>query len=181
MSCLIIRISWVPDKNTDSQASRCSSESDSPGRGLGISALKIPPSDPSDEASLQNTGSSDPLVLSSCCVSEVPMRSPDGQPSALTSQLPHRSKSVHPCKPLFLHLKNRGWAGSVGQVVKVLCTLLLRPGVAGSDPGHGPAPLVSHAVEASHIQSRGSLAQIAQGESSSQKKKGEKYLSQGIL
>ena len=40
----------------------------------------------------------------------------------------------------------------------------------GLDPGCGPTPLISHAVEASHIQSRGILAQmLAQGESSSQK------------
>ena len=34
----------------------------------------------------------------------------------------------------------------------------------GLDPGHRPAPLISHAVEASHIQNRGGLAQmLAQG------------------
>ena len=31
-------------------------------------------------------------------------------------------------------------------------------GFAGSDPGCGSTPLISHAVEASHIQSRGRLA-----------------------
>ena len=31
---------------------------------------------------------------------------------------------------------------------------------AGSDPGSRPTPLISHAVEASHIQSRGGLAHI---------------------
>ena len=29
-----------------------------------------------------------------------------------------------------------------------------------SDPGHGPTPLISHAMEASHTQSGGGLAQM---------------------
>ena len=33
-------------------------------------------------------------------------------------------------------------------------------GFAGLDPGCGPAPPISHAMEASHIQSRGRLAQV---------------------
>ena len=46
------------------------------------------------------------------------------------------------------------------------------PGFTGSDPGHGPAPLTSHAVAVSHIQNRGRLAQVlAQGQSSSSKKR----------
>lgn len=49
-----------------------------------------------------------------------------------------------------------------GRVVKVPC--LQWPRFEGSDPGCGPTPLISHAVEASHIQSRGKLAQVlAQG------------------
>ena len=37
-------------------------------------------------------------------------------------------------------------------------------GFTGSDPGCGPTPLISHHVAASHIQSRGRLAQrLAQG------------------
>ena len=47
-----------------------------------------------------------------------------------------------------------------GQVVKVPCALLQWPGFTGSDPGHGPTPLISHAVEVSHIQNRGRLAQM---------------------
>ena len=40
----------------------------------------------------------------------------------------------------------------------------------GSDPGHGPTPFISHALEASHLQSRGRLAQtLTQGKSSSAK------------
>ena len=34
------------------------------------------------------------------------------------------------------------------------------PGLAGSDPGCRPTPFMSHAVEASHIQSRGRLVQM---------------------
>ena len=53
------------------------------------------------------------------------------------------------------------WRGQPhGRVVGVLCPLLQQPGFAGLDPGCWPAPLVSHAVEASHIQSRGRLAQM---------------------
>ena len=45
----------------------------------------------------------------------------------------------------------------------------------GSDSRCGPTPLISHAVEASHIQSRGRLAQmLAQSKSSSAKKKRER-------
>ena len=54
-----------------------------------------------------------------------------------------------------------------GSVVKVQHALLWWPGFRGSDPGHGPTPLFSHAVEVSHIQSGGGLAQmLAQGKSS---------------
>ena len=52
------------------------------------------------------------------------------------------------------------------QVVKVPHPLLWWPGFVGSDPGHGCTPLISHAVEASHIQNRGRLAEmLAHGES----------------
>ena len=69
--------------------------------------------------------------------------------------------------------KKGGGTGPVGQVVKVLCVPLLWPGFAGSDPGCGPAPLISHAVEASYVESRGRLAQmLAQGKISSSKKRG---------
>ena len=48
------------------------------------------------------------------------------------------------------------------------------PGFAGSDPRCRPTPLISCAVEVSHLQSRGRLAQmLAQGESSSKKKLAE--------
>ena len=57
-------------------------------------------------------------------------------------------------------------------MVKVPHALLQQPGFMGSDPGHGPTPLISHAVEASHIQSRGRLAQmLVQGKFLHQKKK----------
>ena len=42
------------------------------------------------------------------------------------------------------------------------------PGFIGSDPQHGPTPLISQAVAVTHIQNRGRLAQmLAKGESSS--------------
>ena len=67
---------------------------------------------------------------------------------------------------------SRGWPR--GQVVKIPRALLRWPGFAGSDPGCRPTPLISHAMEASHVQSRGRLAQmLAQGLSSSSKKRGE--------
>ena len=45
-------------------------------------------------------------------------------------------------------------------------------GLAGSDPECRPTPVISHALEASHIQRRGRLAQVlAQGKSSSHKHK----------
>ena len=38
------------------------------------------------------------------------------------------------------------------------------PGFTASDPGYTPTSLISHTVDASHIQSRGRLAQtLAQG------------------
>ena len=38
------------------------------------------------------------------------------------------------------------------------------PEFACLDPGHGPTPLISHAVETSRVQGRGGLAQmLAQG------------------
>ena len=53
--------------------------------------------------------------------------------------------------------------------------LLWWQGFSGLDPRRTPTPLISHAVEASHIQSRGGLAQmLAQGESSSLQKKERK-------
>ena len=52
-------------------------------------------------------------------------------------------------------------AKPVGVVVKFD---MLPFGGPGSDPRHGPTPLVSHAVVITHIQSRGILAQmLAQG------------------
>ena len=52
-----------------------------------------------------------------------------------------------------------------GQMVKALHAPLLHPEFADSDPGGGPIPLSSRAVEGSHIQkNRGGLAQmLAQG------------------
>ena len=37
------------------------------------------------------------------------------------------------------------------------------PGFAGSDPSHGPTPLVSHAVAVTHTQSRRLAQMLAQG------------------
>ena len=57
---------------------------------------------------------------------------------------------------------NGGWP--CGQVVKVPCALLQQLRLVGLDPGCQPTPLISHAVEASHVQNRGRLAQmLAQG------------------
>ena len=51
-----------------------------------------------------------------------------------------------------------------GLVVKVPCALLWQPRFTGLDPWCRTAPLISHAVVASHIQSRGRLTQtLAQG------------------
>ena len=49
-----------------------------------------------------------------------------------------------------LTVKNLGWGQPRGQVAKVPHTRLRWPGFAGSDPGCGPTPLISHAAEASH-------------------------------
>ena len=63
------------------------------------------------------------------------------------------------------------WGLAHGRVVQVLSAQLPWPKFAGSDLRHGPTPLISHAVKASHIQNRGRLVQmLAQGKSSSQKK-----------
>ena len=54
----------------------------------------------------------------------------------------------------------------------------------GSDTQYRPTPLISHAAEASHIQSRGRLAQmLVQGESSSpgKKKEGKEILHVVVL
>ena len=61
-------------------------------------------------------------------------------------------------KVLPLKMNNRGWPH--GQVVKVPHALLQWPGFMGSDPGHGPTPFISHAVEVSHVPNRGRLAQM---------------------
>ena len=67
--------------------------------------------------------------------------------------------------------KEGGLVWPCGQVAKVPCALPRQLGFAGLDPGHGPTPLISHAVEASHMRSRGRLAQqLAQGKSFSSKK-----------
>ena len=56
----------------------------------------------------------------------------------------------------------QGWPH--GQMVQVSHALFQWPQFVGSDPGYGPTLLISHAVEASHIQRRGRLAQmLAQG------------------
>ena len=52
----------------------------------------------------------------------------------------------------------RGWPR--GPVVKVSGAPLRMPGFMGSYPRRRPTPLTSHAVEASHIPSRGRLAQM---------------------
>ena len=63
-------------------------------------------------------------------------------------------------------------AGPVAQWLRFRTLCFCRPGLAGLDAERGPTPLISHAVEASHIQSRGGLAWVlAQGESSSHTQK----------
>ena len=54
----------------------------------------------------------------------------------------------------------RSGGRSHGQVVKVPCALLQQSRFVGSDTGRRLAPLMSHAVEPSRIQSRGRLAQM---------------------
>ena len=58
-------------------------------------------------------------------------------------------------------IKRVNGAGPVNKF-HVLC--FSGPGFTGSDPGRRPTPLISHAVEASNIQSRRRVAQMfAQG------------------
>ena len=66
---------------------------------------------------------------------------------------------------------NMGWCH--GLVVKFSTLHFSSP---GSVPRHGPRPLISsHAVAVTHVQNRGTLAQmLAQGESSSAKKRKKK-------
>ena len=61
--------------------------------------------------------------------------------------------------------KNISWRASpVAKWLKFCMLCFGGPGFMGSDPGCGPTPLISHAVEPSHIQSRGRLGQmLAQG------------------
>ena len=70
--------------------------------------------------------------------------------------------------PSFPAFKKKSQGQAHSQVVKVPSAPLWWPRFTGSDPGCGHTPLISHAVEASHIQSRERPAQLlAQGESSS--------------
>ena len=79
---------------------------------------------------------------------------------------------VSQCDKLIKELFPR--AGPVGQVPRALLRNLGSP---SSDPGCGPTPLVSHAVEASHTQSGGRLAwMLAQGQSSSAKQTNKQNL-----
>lgn len=68
-----------------------------------------------------------------------------GPESMITSSVFRRNK----CKTAFRRIHLRGWPH--GQVFKVSCAPLLWPGIAGSDPKHGPTPLICHAMEASHV------------------------------
>ena len=58
----------------------------------------------------------------------------------------------------FLSKKKGIWDKPCDQVVKVPCVSLQQSGFTGWDPGSRPTPLVSHAMEASHIQNRGRVA-----------------------
>ena len=78
-------------------------------------------------------------------------------------------------------LKNSCCGGSPGVVVKVLPAPLWWPRFRGSDRRCGHTPLISHAVEASHIQNRGKTGtDVAQGESSSTKRNPQKTAMVGI-
>ena len=58
-------------------------------------------------------------------------------------------------------------AGPVAKWLKFYTHCFDSLGFAGLDPGCGPTLFISHAVAATHIQSRGRLAQmLAQGKSS---------------
>lgn len=71
---------------------------------------------------------------------------------------------------------------TLGQVVKVPCAPLQRSRFTGLDPGSRMTPLISHAVEAYHIQNRGRSAQmLAQGKSPSPKKKKQEREKQSKL
>ena len=60
--------------------------------------------------------------------------------------------------------KKEKWSQPHDPVVKVPAAPLWWPGFTGSNPGHGPTPFISCAVEATHIQNRGRLAQkLGQG------------------
>ena len=73
--------------------------------------------------------------------------------------------------------KGNMWTIPMAEWLKFCALHFSSPGFAGSDPWCRPTPLISHAVEASHIQNRGRLAQmLAQGPSSSQKKEEEHTL-----
>ena len=62
---------------------------------------------------------------------------------------------------------NRG-AGPIAEWLMFHTLHFGSPGFTGLDPSYGPTPLIRHAVEAFHMQSRGSLVQmLAQGESAS--------------
>ena len=68
-------------------------------------------------------------------------------------------------------------AGPMAEQLKFHALCFSGPEFAGLDAGCGcgPTPLISHAVEASYVQSRGRLAQmLAQGESSSHSHKKRK-------
>ena len=69
------------------------------------------------------------------------------------------------------HSRMRRGAGYLAKWVKFCAVCFGSPGFTGSDPGCRSIPLISHAVEATHIQNRGRLARMsAQGKSSSEKK-----------
>ena len=69
------------------------------------------------------------------------------------------TRKKQPCAELGKEY-GRPWGWPCGEVVKVLHTPLWLPGFAGSDPRGGLNLLISHTAEASHIESRGRLAQM---------------------
>ena len=57
---------------------------------------------------------------------------------------------MHKQKPIRkFYDKKMSWGQPHGPVVTVSVALLWLPGFMGSDPGHGPTPLINHAVQVS--------------------------------
>ena len=94
-------------------------------------------------------------------VTEIPLSHRPNWTDSLKRVIHYRTIEVTICNFL-----KKGSSGDqpCGQVVKVPGSPLQESGFAGLNPRREPAPLFSHAAEASHIQNRGRLAQmLAQG------------------